>query len=323
MAESEDIIDIGDDEQDFVEEFFPDAVVKDGEVYIHEAAAIHITEPVEPEKEVVTIEQIQDGAPEPGNNNDSTREPGSPEEGAVIDKMLEPVGPYKKIYDSFLVEKDIDKAMALAGRLQKHNILYFLHSVNCTVPYQATMLKPELLDVLKVHLETKETEEVIEETKVTTPADPGNVFGEDTPDVFADGSIEDIAPDQEQGKQPEVNQANEGTVNEGPVPEETVNPKPEKSEPEPEKTEAPKEEKIPQEWDQSGPILKDQLRQLVALKQTLEEKGILQPDKWTLHVNYFLDKDRKPIDKAINLTKKQGANLVLALENAIKNCSAK
>lgn len=324
MAESEDIIDIGDDEQDFVEEFFPDAVVKDGEVYVHEAAAIHIKEPVEAEKEVVTLEQIQDGYQEHvNNNNDTTREPGSPKEGVVIDKMLEPVGPYKKIYDSFLVEKDIDKAMALAGRLQKPNILYFLHSVNCTVPYQATMLKPELLDVLKVHLETKETEEVIEETKVTTPADPGNIFGDNTPDVFADGSIEEIAPDPEQEKQLEVNQANENTVNEGPGPKETVNPEPEKNEPEPEKTEPPKKEKIPQEWDQSGPILKDQLRQLVALKRTLEEKGILQSDKWTLHVNYFLDKDRKPIDKAINLTKKQGANLVLVLENALKNCSAK
>ncbi len=83
-------------------------------------------------------------------------------------------------------------------------------------------------------------------------------------------------------------------------------------------TESEEPVKYPQEWDNSGWIQKDQLRELVRLKTILEKQGTLQPDKWVDHVKYFLDADGQPISKAVNLTKDQGENFIMMLEVEVK-----
>lgn len=76
-------------------------------------------------------------------------------------------------------------------------------------------------------------------------------------------------------------------------------------------------QKYPREWDNSGPITKYQCRQLVHLKEALTKAGKISadPESWRGNVNYFLDKDGKPISKATQLTTVQGANFIEALKS--------
>jgi hypothetical protein len=67
-------------------------------------------------------------------------------------------------------------------------------------------------------------------------------------------------------------------------------------------------------WDNSGPITKDQLRRLVQLKTTLEKQGVLRPDKWTEHVQFFVDQAGEKISTAVKLTTEQGDTFIRMLE---------
>jgi hypothetical protein len=72
------------------------------------------------------------------------------------------------------------------------------------------------------------------------------------------------------------------------------------------------------EWDESGPIQRPQLVELVRLKKILEDAGVLRPDKWFDNVAYFLDKAGKPVQKATELTTKQGETFIAVLNANIK-----
>lgn len=86
-----------------------------------------------------------------------------------------------------------------------------------------------------------------------------------------------------------------------------------KDEPEPEKP-----TNFPQESDESGPIKKEQLRELVRLKLLLESQGTLRADKWKNHVEYFLDKEGNQINTATDLTTVQGENFITMLGDQVK-----
>lgn len=329
LSESNDIIDIGGDESDFVAEFFPDAMSQEtkgngGTQGDDQGSTKGDTQKDTHEKDLGDIP----GEYQDGDNQGGALGEEQIEDNSTTDKMLAPVGPYRKVYDSLLSETNLEKAMALAGRLQKPNIIYYLHHENCPICYDATMKKPELLEVVKGFLmaakgmadqvlgagqgegqdqagQDQGQESILDCNESQTPADPGNPFDSDV--------IEEMLPEEDNEQRPPDQEPIDPPLD--PAPEEkSVDQKP--LDPAPEEK---KEEKIPQEWDNSGPILKDQLRQLVALKQQLEAAGVLRPDKWILHVNYFLDNHKKPIDKAINLTKKQGSNLILMLEKNLKS----
>lgn len=77
-------------------------------------------------------------------------------------------------------------------------------------------------------------------------------------------------------------------------------------------------EDVPRDWDESDPITNEQLRELVRLKGILEKQGVLRPDKWTMHVNYFVDENGQEISKAVNLTTDQGENFITMLGNQVK-----
>jgi len=180
---------------------------------------------------------------------------------------LEPVGQYKKIYDQFLVEQDFDRAMSLAKRLQKGNLLYWLNEKyhDIAADIEPNIKKPELMEWV---------ENVLTSTLKNAP-------------------------------EAEPFESNPGDES--------------KAEPLKEEQEPTKEEpqslyqQYPNEWDNSGPIQKDQLRELVRIKSALEQARILSPDKWSVHVRYFQDANKNPIDTAKNLTAKQGATFIAML----------
>lgn len=78
------------------------------------------------------------------------------------------------------------------------------------------------------------------------------------------------------------------------------------------------EEIFVREWDDSELITRDQKLKLVKLKSALEDAKVFRPDKWSLHVNYFLDKDGKEISSATDLTTVQGDTFIKMLTKALK-----
>ena len=336
MNESPDVVDVGEDEIDFVAEFFPESVISGDDVEPSQNNSDVEKSKPEPKEEIVQEGRSQEEIVKDG----SSQEGSGPGEDDVVEKMLEPVAGYKKVYDALLAETDMAKAMALANRLQKGNILYFLHTENCPVPYDVTIKKPELLKIVEAFLihrgvttspsdaVEKPNSEPVEtnQNPGLAPTDPGNNFdddsesGDDVESLLTDQSGEPLVPWEDQEMNSDF-MTPEDEGDESMLPTDIESPvvktpsKPDEM--------SQVEERIPQEWDNSGPILKDQLRSLVSLKGQLEQLGVLQPDKWTLHVNYFWDKNKKPIDKAINLTKKQGSNLIFMLETALKQFKQK
>jgi hypothetical protein len=241
------IVNGSDDEKDFVEEFFPDAV---------EPVAGTDDKKTEPEPETNVD---QSGA-------ETTEE--SKETETVDIPSLKPVGSYGKIYESFINELDIDKAMALANRLQKGNLFYHLETNHPDVNINPKMLKPELLEL--VHDCLKQALPVEQEAE-TQPTE----------------QIEENAEQLDTGDQTDINTSDQS-------------------------------DQPASAWDDSGPIVKDQLRRLVQLKTQLEKQGVLRPDKWSEHVQFFTDANGEKITTAVKLTKNQGDTFIKMLESAIK-----
>ncbi len=244
------------EEREFVEEFFPDAVTVEATV-VEAAKEVKSTEP-EPEAMVESKPESEPSEFKQVKENETYK------------NILEPGGTYAKIYESFTAETDIDKAMTFANRLMKGNLLYWLVNTYPDIDFEQNIKKPEALELVRSVLESvlPEAAEVVEEVP------------------------EEVQEVEEVEEVEEIQEATE-----------------EKSDPAPQ---------YPQEWDESGKIQKDQLRELVRLKGILEKQGTLQPDKWELQVNYFLDAEKNPISKAINMTKDQGENLIMILESNVK-----
>ena len=246
-----DIANGSDDEKEFVEEFFPDAVVVEDKA----------EEKTEPEPE-----------PEP----ESESEPPTESESNMENSTLKPIGAYSRVYTSFLhyiQDGDIDKAMSCANRLQKGNLFYYMGRFYPHVEINPKTLKPKLLKLLNQLL--------------TAPQDK---------------------------------QVSEELIEEGPSVETTEteeHPGTEEEQPEPDNDSGQPDGKPDGTWDDSGPILKDQLRRLVQLKTELEKQGILRPDKWTNQVRFFTDVNKETISTAVKLTKNQGDTFIKMLESHV------
>lgn len=248
-----------DDERDYVEEFFPEAAVK------------------EINGEVETVDTQAPEAPEtPEETKTESGQVGTETE--ELQGLLRPVGQYKKIYDQFVAEKDLFRAVAIAKRLQKGNLLYWLANTYPDIDFEPNIKKPEALELITNVLEsvlrpassghTEQAHVQLEEAKEQEPFTP----------------YTDHAPEPQ--PEPEQNQ-NSGSTD-------------------------------PRSWDDSGPIQKDQLRELVRLKEILQKQGTLKPDKWVDHVKYFLDANGQPIEKATLLTTVQGEHFIDMLEAHVK-----
>lgn len=85
--------------------------------------------------------------------------------------------------------------------------------------------------------------------------------------------------------------------------------------------ENPEKKTYPRKWDTSGPVMPDQLRQVIALKSQAVKEGKMGASKeaWTKSVNYFLDADGTPIETAKQLTKNQGDSLIAILKDALNS----
>ena len=262
------------EEREFVEEFFPDAVTVENDQAL-EVKTDSSLQTAPPKKEIGDLPGEAEGPELDLEDHESNTEE------FEIKGVLEPVGAYRKIYENFLDEKDLDKAMAYANRLQKGNMLFWMANVHKEVEFEYNIKKPELLEIIRELL--------------SVDLASNTVNGSETEQNPTNGQGNGVQPGQELWEDEDIPEALEEPVNL-----------------------EPKAETIPREWDKSGSIQKDQLRELVRLKTTLEKQGVLQPDKWELQVNYFLDEKGNKISRATNLTKTQGENLIMVLERSVQ-----
>ena len=244
------------EEREFVEEFFPDAVVLPEKNIKTVSEQVEEVEKTEPEADSMDVSEKK-WMREPDCIVDppifkSEKSSGNP-------RIVEPVDNYKKIYDSLIAEKDFDKALAFAKRLQVGNLYYWFENVYPDIELEEKMQKTKLLWYVKETLKS----------------------------TLGDGE--------------------EGVVEEG---TETVDYKEDKVIDGSDK----KPVQVDCDWDDSGPITKPQLRELVQLKTLLEAAGILRPDKWVDHVKNFIDAKGEQILKATMLTTKQGETFINVLK---------
>ncbi|MFH1157073.1 MAG: hypothetical protein V1793_25025 [Pseudomonadota bacterium] len=381
-----------DEEKEFVEEFFPDAVVVD------------VNRPVTMKPEPVADDVVENEVMDKVVETTETAKPAeSTESELAVQKQTEeadqdgpvttvqcPTGPYAELYARMLQEKDLAAACALANRLKKPDLIYFMQTEYPTWGFNRDGKKPKILDtvadVLAARLgivvkhggggggENMTGDQQQSDTTVDTDEHPfirellaitdhitvanacstyfkpipidrtksipdliemarSKIAKEDPmwcavcherqymclsgttcknghsgagslfvhPDPSQPGQTVDVKPEPEQ------------------KPEQKVDSKPEPK-PEPVKEESkPAAEQYPRTWDDSGPIVRDQLIRLVEIKADLEKRGKLQPDKWPLLVAYFLDKDSKPLKTAKGMTTKQGETFITML---VKNLDA-
>lgn len=131
------------EEKDFVEEFFPDAVV---------------VESVENNGEDTVEDENLESEPENSEQKPvietETENQTTNEDEEQSKNLLEPVGTYKKIYDQFIVESDFEKACAFAKRLQKGNLLYWLVNTYPDIDFESNIKKPEALELVSNVLKT-------------------------------------------------------------------------------------------------------------------------------------------------------------------------
>lgn len=240
------------EEIEFIEEFFPDAVVIDGD------------KEVEKENENAVSEDNQNNEQEQEEIEEEIKEEIEKKESTIAETLgaIKPKTESKDadLYERFRTETDINAAMALANRLKRAILLHWLLT-DCPdkkIEIDAKILKPAILEIIKNVLLV---------------------------------SLASSSPDKEP-----VEKSIEKPI---------------------EKVEEEIKENFIRDHDNSGPIVKDQLRKLVKLKTTLEDQGVLKPEKWVSHVNFFLDADKKEIDKAINLTTVQGDTFIKMLEKNI------
>jgi hypothetical protein len=244
-----------DEEREFVEEFFPHAAVVEPVV---EAVVDPVA--VEPVKNEQAVSETVKTEQEPFNTDTTTATEKPAED---LPGILVPAGQYKKVYEAFKAEKDFYRAMALAKRMQKGNLLYWLANTYSDIEFEPNIKKPETLELIENVL--RSTLQVKEENKL---ADPEPIIPATPPPV-------------------QTYTEDDGT-------------------------------EYVRSWDDSGPITKDQLRRLVQLKVALEKQGVLKPDKWPQHVQFFTDAAGKEISTAVNLTTVQGDTFIRMLESNLK-----
>ena len=263
-------IDTEEDEKEFVEEFFPDAIDVN-------------SEPVKTVEKVEKTEQDdkqEDKTEDAGSENDTDDSSDKSLSESIEDKLakfqgaMEPADEYRALYDRFVNENDFVKAVALAKRLQRGNLLYWIALNHPEVDIAEKIKKSELLLDVEAILKLKLAES-------------------------------------DAGKEPEEEKENENDLNENQTQEELDSRTDQDSEGA--SVEQSGDREKARAWDDGPKIITDQKRRLVGLKHDLEIAGILKPEKWVTHVNFFLDKDGKEVDKAVNLTQKQGDYFIVAL----------
>lgn len=135
------------DEQDFVEEFFPSQIDKDSCIDV-------VSETVG--------EEIQEDFVEKTEDDNRVKEETS------HDGSEKPVAEYVLIYDKFLAEKDFDKAVALSKRLKKGNLIYWLVNNRPDVKFKPTAGKPTILKIVEYVLKEMPSGHEVDDEKETT-----------------------------------------------------------------------------------------------------------------------------------------------------------
>ncbi|MFH1152655.1 MAG: hypothetical protein V1793_02470 [Pseudomonadota bacterium] len=162
------------EEQDFIDEFFPEARsgVSSTAMEKKMTVAAEPTTTVDAGAEVVGAEitdndndvppgdnvQQEDQAPDntPVDPGAEVTNPAPEVKESTKSYMGEfPVGPYKKVYESFLVETDVEKAMNFLRRLRKENLQYWLSTEHPKVQFPEKALKPALLEICEGILKEK------------------------------------------------------------------------------------------------------------------------------------------------------------------------
>jgi len=337
------------EEQEFVEEFFPDAVIVEGSTAKVVQDAIDDTkvecETSKPEPE-----------PEPEPEEIESIEGDDGQEIHLAGRLMIGGGTYNTIYNKFMYklrENDPDEALKLANRLTKDMILTWFYREQPDIELDPGLKKPELIDrisslfgehdggpilapdapIINHDLVDNDKVDKAEPTECVQPvtfidalksletqkevADAVSLFFRPTPINRTLGIPELIdsvekALDTQNGVEAEPKEP-APKAKPDPEHEEEVNPEPETPKEEP-KTNA---EKFPQQWDaESGPVQVEQLRFLVQLKANLERQGLLKstPQAWAACVSYFYGEDGQPLDTAKKLTSKQCESFIKILE---------
>jgi len=157
------------DEQEFINEFFPSEVDKD--------------QAIETEK-VDTIKKSEDTKPEdiePENSPPVIEKPTLSDEHKA--QLITPDGEALIMYKRFLTENTYDRAYSCAKRLKKGHLLFWLQAEQPRVTVNCKDLKPALLEIVSAYLVTKfkKAEESKEESGGEMIDENGN-GGDDTPE---------------------------------------------------------------------------------------------------------------------------------------------
>ena len=326
------------EEQEFVEEFFPNArgtkvtekIVKPpAKEEIIDVEHTVINEEVQEEKEGTDAEDGQEELQE--EVREETQTEGGSEDIQESDENYAgefPVGPYLKIYQSLLEESDLIKAKAFLKRLTRDNIVYWLCVEHKEVEFDETSKKPVLLGVANKVLsrvcgpktgpevtvniqdiiatavpEIQSHELIVSLSKAKDQkeaADLCSTFFSPTPIDRTLGLEELVSMAIKFISKAAVKKTEEVAEEKTEeVPEETTEEQPVET-----------KEEYPRDWDGSEPIAREQKLNLAKLKKVLEGKGVLKPEAWGVHVAYFLKEDGTPHTSAKDMTKKQGDTFI-------------
>lgn len=231
------------DEQEFINEFFPSQVDKE--------------QAIETEK-VNTIKKPENTEPE--TNPPATEKPTLPDEHKA--QLITPGGEALKMYKRFLTEDTYDKAYSCATRLKKGHLLWWLQEEQPRIKVNHKDLKPALLEIVSAYLVAK-----FKKLESSKEESDGEMIDEN-------GNGGDDAPEDSPAE---------------------YNP----------------------QWDDSGPVMPEQLRTIIQSKNTLEKMGRLKPENWTDHVNYFQDVNGGKVETAKKLTLNQAYTFIDMLDQEI------
>jgi hypothetical protein len=339
------------EEQEFVEEFFPDARgTKVSERIVKPSAKEDV---IDVEHTVVheeVQEEIQTGDQDGDQVGTGTQEE-IQEKDLQEEEPLEsdenypgefPVGPYLKIYQGLLVETDLIKAKAFLKRLTRDNIVYWLFVEHNEVGFNETSKKPALLGIgnkvlsricgsaekpevtvkvqdliAKASSEIQNHELIIGLSQAQdqkTAADLCSAFFKPTP-IDRTLGLEELVSMSIRfiSKAAKTAAAEEQT--EETTEEVALEGEASLKDISPETEDSV--ETYPRGWDDSEPIAREQKLNLAKLKKVLEGKGVIKPEAWGVHVAYFLSEDGKPHTSAKDMTKKQGDTFIEMLRSQL------
>jgi len=326
------------EEKEFVEEFFPEARAKDTTIVVAQVVA-----PV-----VAQAEPAIDPAPEVEPIKETATESSVPLVESTECYLGEfPVAGYAKVYEAFLAEQDLEKAMAFAKRLRKENLQYWISTVYPDMDFSESAKKPELLELvesilastLPVQAPETETEapaqapapetENLETIKALILGSSDKIQAHPllvhiakatTRKEIADLVVKWFAPNPV-----DISQDTEDLVDMSIKRIEVLNGSAflntEKVEEVSEVKEVAEVEETGKatyvrDWDSSGPLVREQKIAIARIKKALEDSGKLSKDpaKWAVLVQYFLDKDGKAITSAKEMTQVQADTFMTMLK---------